>query len=354
LTAEKRIVQLFRTIDRMTRRREWEPKLADLALFTGFALALRARGPSSLFIAGCLFLAAAAALAVFGYAWNGLCDASADSLAGKNRPTRGQSRVIALTAASLTAAFFAAAAGLDLVLLALGFAALALTWAYSGRPLRLKERGALGLLAGAVAQRTLPAVFVVVAFNVPPRFAAPWLLWMVCCGLRGMVTHQIQDAGNDRKAGLATWGTRPDAERTSERLVAVLVPVELSSLALAIMPLLGHGITLVAALASLAVWTIQTARSFARARAGGSEWLSFRSVPLADLYGVIAPFVVAVALLRLHSSIAPAWIAVDATVRRTMLKNTWRRLVHLRARLAAPRYGNDGDRLWRIGEQTRR
>jgi hypothetical protein len=68
------------------------------------------------------------------------------------------------------------------------------------------------------------------------------------------------------------------------------------------------------------------------ARSGELEWPSFRYVPLDELYGVFAPAVVAVALLQSGAWVAPAWIAVDATMRTTILRRTWARAVAFSAR----------------------
>lgn len=319
----------LRRLDWIARRRHWDRKVADLALFAGFVLALQPGLSGRLVLTGCLGVAACVGLAVFGYAWNDFCDAETDVRAGKRRPGREESRLVALVALFFALVSFAAAASVSAapraLALALAFAAATLAWAYSAPPLRLKERGSFGLLAGAVAQRTLPAVFLAAAFDAPVRDVVPWLIWMTCWGLRGMVIHQLEDAETDRLGGLGTWGVAPSAPKTSRRLLAVLVPLEAASFVVALLPLLEHTGVLVAAIATLAAWLIVTAAFVSRlpGRLVRVEWLSFGYVPLADLYGAFAPVVVATALLRLDVWPALVWIAFDAALRAPVLRKTW-------------------------------
>lgn len=320
-------------LNRLTRYQHWQVKLADLSLFVGYALAVQL--PSSrLFLTGCLCLSACAALAVFGYAWNDACDAGPDSQAGKDRPVRSQSRAIALFALAVAIVFLAAVARVDALLLALAFAAVLLAWAYSGRPLRLKERGGLGLLAGALAQRTLPAVFIAVAFELSVLQTVPWLVWMTCWGLRGMVIHQAQDAEHDRLSGLATWGARAEP-REPERLIAVLVPIEAAALVVALLPLVAQTSVRIGSITLLTVWSLFVAAALwqLHARSRRIDWLSFRYMPLEELSSVVAPGVVALALALVSTggAAALAWVALDATVRAPALWRTWRRLAGLSA-----------------------
>ncbi len=316
-------------LNRLTRYQHWQVKLADLSLFVGFALAVQPP-TSQLFLTGCLCLSACAALAVFGYAWNDVCDAGPDSQAGKDRPARSQSRAVALLALAVAVVSFAAAARLDTVLLALALVAVLLAWAYSGRPLRLKERGGLGLLAGAAAQRTLPAVFIAVAFDLSTLQTVPWLVWMTCWGLRGMVIHQAQDAEHDRLSGLATWGARA-APREPERLIALLVPIEATALVVALLPLLAHTSVRIGSVTLLAAWCLLVATALwqLHARSRRVEWISFRYMPLEELSSVVAPGVVALALVSSGGAAAIAWIVLDATVRAPALWRTSRRLAGL-------------------------
>ena len=240
-------------LNQLTRYQHWQVKLADLSLFVGFALAVQLPTSSAL-PHGLLCLSACAALAVFGYAWNDVCDAGPDSQAGKDRPARSRSRAVALLGARrrgrllrgrCTPRHRAARARARGRVAGVGV---------FGAAARLKERGGLGLLAGAVAQRTLPAVFIAVAFDLSVLQTVPWLVWMTCWGLRGMVIHQAQDAEHDRLSGLATWGARA-APREAERLIAVLVPMEATALVVALLPLLAHTSVRIGSVTLLAAWS---------------------------------------------------------------------------------------------------
>jgi hypothetical protein len=78
---------------------------------------------------------------------------------------------------------------------------------------------------------------------------------------------------------------------------------------------------LLAALGALAGWLLLTAGTIRRF--GSSEWFSFRHMPLESLYAVFAPIVVAVALLRLGTWVAPAWVALDAMLRTSPIRRTF-------------------------------
>ena len=314
--AELRGKRLAR-IDWVTRRPEWMGKVADLSTFTGFALAISPHVTGRLFATACFLLLACGGQAVFGYAWNDVCDADVDVRAGKTRPRQELSKRIAFVALSFAAAAYVAAARLSPGLLAIAIAAIAVSWAYSGTPLRLKERGVLGLFAGAVAQRTLPGVFGAVAFDLSFPRAVPWLVWMTCWGLRGMVVHQVEDAENDRMSGLTTWAAGPKVQPRPRRLMAAVVPLEALSFVVAFVPLLGARSVLIAGGFALAGWLVLTAGMIQRF--GRLNWFSFNQMPLESLYALFAPMVVAVALLRLGNWVAPAWVALDATLRTSLV-----------------------------------
>jgi hypothetical protein len=208
------------------------------------------------------------------------------------------------------------------------------------------------LVTGALAQRALPAAFAAAALGVPARYAIPWLAWMTCWGLRGMILHQARDAVADRATGLATWGaTHEDVVRRARGLMAVLVPLELASFVVAVMPLLADTEVLVAAIVALAGWTLLKAGTFARFHAGSVrvDWLSARSMPFADIYAVFAPMLVAIALARSGGWAGWTWIALDLTVRLPALRNTWRRV---RSLVPSARVGGARTRAWLRGAAT--
>jgi 4-hydroxybenzoate polyprenyltransferase len=81
---------------------------------------------------------------------------------------------------------------------------------YSARPVRLKERGVAGVVAGAAAQWTLPVLALAAAEPGALRRAATGAaaLLALAIGVRWMAMHQLSDAENDRRAGVRTVASR--------------------------------------------------------------------------------------------------------------------------------------------------
>ena len=77
--------------------------------------------------------------------------------------------------------------------------------AYSIPGARLKERGAIGLVAAALLQR-LPA-FAMIVLAFPAHLAVAALLgsWLSVLGLVTILEHQMNDESADRAAGVRTW-----------------------------------------------------------------------------------------------------------------------------------------------------
>jgi 4-hydroxybenzoate polyprenyltransferase len=173
----------------------------------------------------------------FGYLANDYADRECDRLAGK--PSRssewtgktvrrvmvglGMGSLVALALAATTPA--AAAAGL---------ATVALAALYSLSPVRLKERGAVGVWSGAAAQRTLP---VLVAFAALGELGGvAWALAGAAqlAGMRSMVVHQVADSANDRRSGISTYVTAAGDWRAGRLLRRIIFPLEVAAVLLAL------------------------------------------------------------------------------------------------------------------------
>jgi len=90
---------------------------------------------------------------------------------------------------------------------------------YSIPPLRLKERGALGVLCDSLGAHAVPCLYAVsVMANeaaVPPaRYV--WLIpalvvtgfvWSLCLGIKGIIIHEFEDRAGDLQAGVSTLAT---------------------------------------------------------------------------------------------------------------------------------------------------
>jgi 4-hydroxybenzoate polyprenyltransferase len=154
--------------------------------------------------------ATVAAGAAFGFGLNEVADRKSDARAGKLNRAAGLDRsqwllFLVLSAAgafAVSLVWAPDAAAPALVLLTLGLAI-----AYSVPPVRLKERGAVGMAGAAMAQWGLPVLVVAAAEPGGWRRAGSLLfaLLSVAIGLRWIAVHQIGDASADRRAGVSTY-----------------------------------------------------------------------------------------------------------------------------------------------------
>jgi 4-hydroxybenzoate polyprenyltransferase len=191
---------------RAARVPEWWDKLATHALacallaYSAGALSPEAAVPFA------VSLAYAACFLAFAYSLNSVTDAREDALAGKRRDA-GSARKLAAASGALSIAIPALTLNPSAALL--GIAAFALAISYSMRPIRFKERAALGVLAPAVSQR--PAPFLLFALLLPPApagEAAFLAAWLFLAGAYSILVHQVQDIGADSRAGVKTLAAR--------------------------------------------------------------------------------------------------------------------------------------------------
>jgi 4-hydroxybenzoate polyprenyltransferase len=187
--------------------------------------------------------AAAVVLAVcgagnFGYALNDLYDVEEDAAAGRENAAAGRSRarVWAVVAASAVVAAAAAAVAAGRAGAAITAGELCLPLVYSVPPLRLKERGWLGVAADALAAHVYPAGLAVLAVErlgvgVGGGLVACVLVWGAAAGVRGILSHQLSTADRDARGGLETVVHRRGRARVERLVVAVPLPVELLAFA---------------------------------------------------------------------------------------------------------------------------
>jgi 4-hydroxybenzoate polyprenyltransferase len=243
--------------------------------------------------------------AAFGYGVNDVADQRQDQRAGKpNRAAQlsgaSSSAFLLLTAglAVATSLVWAKdAAGPILVL-----AGLLLAASYSLPPIRLKERGAIGLVAGAVAQWSLPVLAVSAA---RPRGwwavdAWSFALWGLAIGLRWMAIHQLHDAAADRKAAVRTYASRGGRVW---RVILGAILGESGFLALTLWLTWPRSLPAVLA---LAVWVAQQAALRPRGESLRSRLQDYRQAPLAEYYFLLLP--VGLALGRGLSSPGLLWL----------------------------------------------
>lgn len=178
-------------------------------------------------------------VAAYAHLVNDLADAEQDARAGKRPPpSAGDARRRAALSAALLAGGFGvwAGAGLAPWLIALLALIAALQPAYALRPIRIKERGAWGLLADALHTHALPTLFCVALFADPAGdalrrpFALAATVWSLLVGLRGILYHQRLDEANDRRAGVRTFVTLHGSARAARLARRVVFPAELVAL----------------------------------------------------------------------------------------------------------------------------
>lgn len=155
--------------------------------------------------------------AALGYLLNDYFDRDSDRLAGKKNFLLGKG--VAEQAGLLLVAVFLLAAPWyflpwDLYTLCLMAGQLLAYLVYSAPPLRLKERGAAGILADALYAHGIPAMMATYTYMLisgarPDLILLGLLLaWQLAAGLRNVLLHQQDDIGHDTRSGTITYATR--------------------------------------------------------------------------------------------------------------------------------------------------
>jgi 4-hydroxybenzoate polyprenyltransferase len=173
----------------------------------------------------------------YGYALNDLFDVDEDARLGRTNAVSaaGSPRMWAIVGASAVCAetFAETAAGALGAILTL--IALCLPVAYSVPPLRIKERRWLGVSADALAAHVYPAMLALLAVThwglrpVTTALAVCVAVWSAAAGLRGILSHQLHTADQDRKAGLRTVVHDLGNQRVEKLILAALLPLEVSA-----------------------------------------------------------------------------------------------------------------------------
>ena len=204
--------------------RWWDAKLLPLLAVIYDQLA-RATQPVSLgraTLSLTLFLAASVGIAGCAYLLNDFTDRAQDHRNGVANLANGKSGAFLAASAALLLALawlpwlWLPVGRLAWVLLALEFA---LFGAYSITPWRLKERGAWGLAADSLYACVIPLLVAWLVFARLGATPAPcWYgvtlgIWGLATGLRGILSHQLDDSARDQKAGVQTYVVRRGWER---------------------------------------------------------------------------------------------------------------------------------------------
>jgi hypothetical protein len=190
--------------------------------------------PSLLFLLMALVLGASYASII-----NNIHDQEEDRISGKTNYMSGHSQIfIALILAACIVPGLIVSGMLIQAPLALGV--YVSNWlvftAYSIPPVRLKQRGLLGVVAIAVGESLLPQVFAVLLVIHDTGKALPimWLMlvaiWALASGCRSILWHQILDFENDSRAGVNTFAVRTSPATLQKLGEWIVFPVEIVAL----------------------------------------------------------------------------------------------------------------------------
>ena len=225
----------------------------------------------------------------FGYALNDYCDQEYDLQVGKPNSiaslssTRAIFIIIVLFVSGWLCLPSRNPTSIGLALLAYFFMAF-----YSLPPLRFKERGVLGLIVAAIAQRSMPGLLF---FETYQYWKTDTLLFSLLCffiGLRWIIAHQIWDYENDLNSGVRTYAIRVGKDPLQDWFKWIVFPIELALLASLIVYYFNRLPWLSILFGIYLVWLWLSFRS--RRQAGlslslfNSDW-----IPLADFYFIVWP-----------------------------------------------------------------
>lgn len=279
------------SLARLVRWRDWGTSKLPSA-FAGFALiAVLSDAPARDRLVG---LAAAAGFVgcflAFGHLVNDFADQRTDRAAGKPNAISGFSPCsgIALLVGSGALSVACVAPWLTRPYVGEWVALnLASALAYSLPPTRLKERGAAGLFAAALAQRTLPFLLAAAMLDVTGTVVWIYAALLTLVGVRWILLHQVIDLAKDGRSGTRTWVTGTSQTRAMA-WVRRLFAAELLTQA-----------AWVAVLWDIAPWVALlpvTEAAWYAARCGllggiarALRWDEFWLHPLGDVYGALMP-----------------------------------------------------------------
>ena len=168
-----------------------------------------------------------------GYFVNDLSDLSADRKVGKDREIhhmtqRGKLVLgLVLCGINILSLYFMRQQHALLFLAGVISSYLAML-GYSLPPLRLKERGLLGVITAAAAQRTLPAAVLASTIETIPFSVPLYLALLTVNGLRWILIHQTLDLENDGAAGINTYAIQKSARKLRSLMTYIIFPSEVA------------------------------------------------------------------------------------------------------------------------------
>ncbi|MBU3665934.1 MAG: hypothetical protein FGM15_08700 [Chthoniobacterales bacterium] len=199
--------------------RWWASHYGMMVAFVYLVLAISPSPPTltALLQTLALFTFASLGIGTFGHLLNDLTDVRQDSRSGAYNvlSTKGPVARFAFLTGALVAGiapwWWLPTTPVVAALVASEFLLLVI---YSVRPIRLKERGMLGVIADALYAYVVPNAFAVLLFDklggggTPSWMIAAILFWCFCFGLERIIHHQLLDATRDEKEGVQTFVVR--------------------------------------------------------------------------------------------------------------------------------------------------
>jgi len=209
--------------------RAWRLALAHLAPYWFLAVAylLSTRNPpqhQSLLLAFLALILSAA----WGFLLNDYFDSKFDKTSGKDLEERGhplgkKTRVTLIVITAVSGWGLMIASGGDRSSLVLLGVAYALSYMYSAEPIRLKEKGAMGLVANSLMERPLP---ILTLFAHASQLGPNAFLFATLSELTWTVfKHQVADLEADRLAGLRTGAVILGRETSNLIVSRILNPL---------------------------------------------------------------------------------------------------------------------------------
>lgn len=234
---ETNFIGLMKQLWFLVRAHEWWHYKFPVALAVVFSLAWSNSVSAHLVILPTLLIiVAGSAAAIYASVFNDFIDMDQDRAAGKTTPLMTLPKslrwltLLSSIALNISVCFL-------LFGLKSAFCVFLIIWLnytlYSLPPFRLKERGALGVLAIAIGEHLLAgllAVFIFAEFislTLDPVWLFSVLAWSLCFGCRGIIWHQLADIKNDIQSNCVTFGVQV-GETTLKRIGEFFIyPVEI-------------------------------------------------------------------------------------------------------------------------------
>jgi len=106
---------------------------------------------------------------------------------------------------------------------------------YSFKPIRLKDRGLLGVFADASGSHIFTSLLVISSISFIAHSNVDWIwftstaIWALCYGIRGILWHQYLDRKNDLLTDTKTYASRLEPKRLKKMEIMIFV-LELAAL----------------------------------------------------------------------------------------------------------------------------